>query len=196
MPQVIEECDNISDEERLSLSSLYNFFCGMHLVVNMAECSSESLRLFEWTSPSHEDLKKKRGNKKFRLLSQVFRLSQHTSSLSHFRGNCFSILFHNAAAVYFLRLYTVQFLIQVPNKLLAAVLSNIQDFNLAACKALGLVDKYITGPPWRILESDITFCTCQANTTLSLRCTFSTVLMQEFMTGETIPFNPDQERPT
>ena len=43
LPQVIEEWDNISDEERLSLSSMYNFFCGMHLVVNMAECSSESL---------------------------------------------------------------------------------------------------------------------------------------------------------
>ena len=81
----------------------------------------------------------------------------------------------------------------MPNKLLAAVLMNIQkDFNLAACKALGLVDKYITGPLWRILESDIHILDMPGKYRSLLeflqRCTSSTVLMQEFMTGETVPF--------
>ena len=46
---------------------------------------------------------------------------------------------------------------QTPNQLLRAVLSDIQvPEYLAGCKALGLVNKIVTGPLWRILEtSDI-----------------------------------------
>ena len=46
---------------------------------------------------------------------------------------------------------------QTPNQLLWAVLSDIQvPEHLAGCKALGLVNKVVTGPLWRILEtSDI-----------------------------------------
>ena len=88
-------------------------------------------------------------------------------------------------SISFAHTYIVQFLTQVwgiPNKLLAAVLTNIQkDFNLAACKALGLVDKYITGPLWRILESDIHILDMPGKYCSLLeflqRCTSSKVLM-------------------
>ena len=43
---------------------------------------------------------------------------------------------------------------QTPNQLLRAVFSDIQvPEYLAGCKALGLVNKVVTGPLWRILES-------------------------------------------
>lgn len=47
---------------------------------------------------------------------------------------------------------------QTPNQLLKAVLADIKiPEHLAGCKALGLVNKFITGPLWRVLDSkDIT----------------------------------------
>lgn len=43
---------------------------------------------------------------------------------------------------------------QTPNQLLRAVFNDIQvPEYLAGCKALGLVNKIITGPLWRVLES-------------------------------------------
>ena len=43
---------------------------------------------------------------------------------------------------------------QTPNQLLRAVLCDIQVLEyLAGCRTLGLINKAITGPLWRILES-------------------------------------------
>lgn len=47
LPQVVSNWEGISENEQQSMSQMYNFFCGMHLVVNMAETVSESLKLFE-----------------------------------------------------------------------------------------------------------------------------------------------------
>ena len=43
---------------------------------------------------------------------------------------------------------------QTPNQLLRAVYSDIQvPEYLAGCRALGLINKIVTGPLWRLLES-------------------------------------------
>ena len=47
LPTVIQEWEQLSDEERQSMSRMYNFYCGMHFVTNMAEHASEAMRLFE-----------------------------------------------------------------------------------------------------------------------------------------------------
>ena len=47
LPQVVSNWDSMSEDEQQSMSQMYNFFCGMHLVVNMAETVSESLKLFK-----------------------------------------------------------------------------------------------------------------------------------------------------
>ena len=158
LPQVVEEWDNLLAEKQMLLSSMYNFFCSMHLVVNMAECSSESLRLFEdsTSAPSQQHTHgesgpvqlirlvcksfEKRGDEKsgcpVRFSGFLRRQGIPHNPLVHFRGNRFNIPFHNAAAVYFLHSHIVKFLTQVwgmPNHLLATVLTDIQkDFNLAA----------------------------------------------------------------
>ena len=42
------------------------------------------------------------------------------------------------------------------NKLLKAVHSDLQiKFYLCGCRALGLINKFVTGPLWRLLESGI-----------------------------------------
>ena len=61
----------------------------------------------------------------------------------------FGIIFANGARVFYLCQIIADFLEShgTPNRLLKAVLEDIKnDVNLAGCKALGLVDKLITGP--------------------------------------------------
>ena len=77
--------------------------------------------------------------------------------LAPFRGNGFNILFYDAGVVYYLAPLISKFLTdvwQTPNKLLRAVLTDVQvPENLAGCKALGLINKIVTGPLWRVIES-------------------------------------------
>ena len=77
--------------------------------------------------------------------------------LAPFRGNRFNILLYDAGVIYLSSSLIKKFLIEVwqtPNKLLRTVLVDVQvpEF-IAGCKALGLVNKLITGPLWRVIES-------------------------------------------
>lgn len=183
LPNVMENWGDLSDSERQSLSQMHNFYCGMHLVVNMAEHTSETLKLIE---RNYEDTSKfafntdneagtlrlirtackafeKRGDEKsgcpLQFSAYLKRKGVAKSPLIHFRGNRFNVLFANGARVYNLHSHIVDFLQNVwgtPNRLLKAVLEDASSDNyIAGCKALGLVDKLITGPLWRILESDV-----------------------------------------
>lgn len=77
--------------------------------------------------------------------------------LATFRGNRFNIVFYDAGALYYISSLVKKFFIEVwqtPNQLLRAVLADIQvPEYLAGCRALGLVNKCVTGPLWRILET-------------------------------------------
>ena len=79
--------------------------------------------------------------------------------LATFKGNRFNILFYDAGALYYISdLVKALFkdIRQTPNQLLRAVNQDIQvPEYVAGCKALGLINKVITGPLWRVLESDI-----------------------------------------
>lgn len=78
--------------------------------------------------------------------------------LATFKGNRFNILFYDAGALYYISDLVKAFfkdVWQTPNQLLHAVNQDIQvPEYVAGCKALGLVNKIITGPLWRVLESD------------------------------------------
>ena len=80
--------------------------------------------------------------------------------LASFRGNRFNILFYDAGALCYIAELVKRFFIEVwqtPNQLLRAVLADIQvPEYVAGYKALGLINKIITGPLWRVLEcSDV-----------------------------------------
>ena len=69
--------------------------------------------------------------------------------LASFRYN---ILFYDVGALFYIKELVKKFFIdvwQTPNQLLRAVLADIQvaEF-IAGCKALGLINKIITGPLW------------------------------------------------
>ena len=91
------------------------------------------------------------------FLTYLQSLGFQTMPLAAFKGNRFNIVFYNGAGVYFLRQPITSFLSDVhgtPNHLLRAVQADIAvpEF-LAGCRALGLLDKLVTGPLWRCLQS-------------------------------------------
>ena len=75
--------------------------------------------------------------------------------LATFRGNRFNIIFHDAAGVYYLREHLAEFFESygTDNPLLKAVAADLAEPTfIAGCKALGLLNKFVTGPLWRILK--------------------------------------------
>ena len=221
LPIVIQDWDDFIPEEKQSMSQMHNFFCGMHLVVNMAEHASECLKLIERNYPNNPKFAfnndsesgtlrlirttckafEKRGNEKsgcpLQFTSYLKRNGIAKNPLIHFRGNRFNIIFANGARVYSLHNHITDFLKNVwgtPNHLLKAVLEDATNDNyIAGCKALGLIDKLITGPLWRILESDIHILDIPEYYT-KLRIFFKETTAQNInsvMIGERIPFTPD-----
>ena len=94
LPLVISNWDMLSEEEHLHLSSLNNFFCGMHVVVGMADCASSTLLQWESTHfdgnvpPNRHVLVRKSEPGAIRLIRTACKaLSRHgseqTSHLQH-----------------------------------------------------------------------------------------------------------------
>ena len=81
--------------------------------------------------------------------------------LAPFVGNRFNIIFHNGGGVFYLHEHLRPFfeLMKDENKLLKAVHYDLAVSSfLAGCRALGLINKFITGPLWRVLaKNDISF---------------------------------------
>ena len=219
LPSVIQNWENITIQEQQSMAQMFNFFCGMHLVVNMAEHVSESLKLFEQAHPTDTQSVtsndsssgtirlirtackafEKRGDEKsgYPLQFNTY-LSQNgveKNPLIHFRGNRFNVVFANGARVFYLHRHVVNFLtnsLGTPNRLLKAVLDDAScKLYVAGCKALGLIDKHITGPLWRILESNVHILDLPHYYNKLLAFVQQCTDMNGFMTGECIPF-PDK----
>ena len=220
LPNVIKNWEGLSDDERSTLSQMHNFYCSMHLVVNMAEHTSESLKLIErnYDPPTTHAViatnesstvrlirtackaLEKRGDEKsgcpLQFTSYLKRKGMSKNPLIHFRGNQFNVLFANGARIYHLHKHISDFL-QIwgtPNRLLQAVLEDITNpINIAGSKALGLIDKHITGPLWRVIESDIhvldILCHYTKLKEFFEKSTESNIYL--FMTGEDIPFSSD-----
>ena len=142
-----------ADEQR-SICTLNNFFCGLHLLVGMAD---ESV-----VQQPFQILLKSLNLELFALFEQHVRpmldllphflLSQgmKKNPLVSFRGNHFNIVIYDVGALYHIAEYVLKFfkdVWQTPNELLKAVYSDIQvpEF-VAGCCALGLINKIITGP--------------------------------------------------
>ena len=177
LPTVVTNWETMDIAEKEHLMRMNNFFCGLHYVVGLAECTDECLKLWESASDNlsvqstsgtqrlvrtackafHHRGSQKAGSS---VLFQSF-LRKHNINkipLAHFVGNRFNVLFYDAAGVYYLQHLMVRFIESIhgvkANQLLQSVLRDLKTPNLiAGCRALGLVDKIITGPLWRKLVS-------------------------------------------
>lgn len=217
LPTVIEDWNDLNDFTEMewqSMSQMYHFFCGMHVVVNMAEHASESLKLFEnalndseaqqpdagtirlirTACKSFEKWGDEKSGYQLQFTTYLKKQGIETNPFIHFRGNRFNVVFANGGRVYYLREHIINFLTKTwgtPNRLLKEVLEDASnDLYIAGCKALGLTDKFITRPLWRILKSDIHILDLSEYYTKLLGFLENCKDASEFMTGENIPF-PD-----
>ena len=81
----------------------------------------------------------------------------HKIPLAQFVGNRFNILFYDAAGIYYLRDDMIQFIDEIhgtqANRLLQCVKADLKNPSyIVGCRALGLIDKIVTGPIWRKLK--------------------------------------------
>ena len=176
LPDVIGNWEKYSADEKENMTRMNNFFCGLHYVVGLAECTEEAIKLWEASVASTETSGSSGTQRLIRTACKALHHhgSQQCGSSSLFRsylkqegifkiplaqfvGNCFNILFYDAAGVYYLKDHIIQFIESIhgtqANRLLQSVLKDIKNTAfISGCRALGLIDKIVTGPLWRKLE--------------------------------------------
>lgn len=177
LPDIISDWNGLSEEEQQQFTRMNNFYCALHFVVGLAETAEATLKVWESTFDLMHTGNSSGTQRLVRTVCKAFHRrgseqagcsvdfrtylrgrSIHKLPLAAFRGNRFNILFYDAAGVYFLKAYMEDYLSKhhkgALNKLLQAVLADLRvPQYIAGCKALGIVDKLITGPFWRYIEA-------------------------------------------
>ena len=154
--------------------------CNLHFLLGLADASENGLKSFEKAVRSEPISSfnriisfsesgilrtirtvcktfQKHGSEQSGVMSPfaIF-LRENPVRLTKFKGNRFNVVFWNAACVYFHHNHFMEFfrVHGTPNKLLRAVKEDLQEtINMAGIRALGIMDKLITGPFWRLCES-------------------------------------------
>ena len=147
---------NISDEKRDATSTLNHFFCGLHVIVGMAETALSTLKEWELMYITNEAsnptvVKRDTEAGTVRLVGTACKAFQKHGSeqsgawghfnsflqsngvqslpLAKFKGKRLNILFYDAGALFSISPLIIKFLKDLwgtPNQLLRAVLVNIQ----------------------------------------------------------------------
>lgn len=179
LPKAIENWSEMTETEQNQFIRMNNFFCGLHFIVGLADTAEESLKL--WEISEENSASSQSGTQ--RLVRTACKAFHHQGSqqcgcftlfkeylkghqierlpLARFVGNRFNILFYDAAGVYYLHSHMISYIETVhgnqANRLIQAVHNDLKNPGyIAGCRALGLIDKVITGPLWRKLtESSI-----------------------------------------
>ncbi|XP_072177862.1 uncharacterized protein [Diadema setosum] len=137
----------IFGDDRVGAESL----SGMH--VESGECGT--VRLVRTICKSVQDRGCERSGKPVEFRSFLKSKGVEHVPLAPFHGNRFNILFHNGAGVYFLLSHLKEFFAEhaKDNNLLRAVDADLHVTQyLAATRALGLIDKLVTAPLWRVIN--------------------------------------------
>ena len=188
LPNIKSNWELLSETEKSKHLNVNEYFCGLHIIVALADTAEACLKL--WEGVVFSDPKKvgslNHGSYSngesgpLRLIRSVCKLVQergceksgrmvsfatfmketkHMDNLPlySFLGNRFNILFLNGAGVFYLHPFLVEFLnnLSLDNKLMSAVYHDLQVLHFrVACQALDLIDKYVTGPPWRMMVKE------------------------------------------
>ena len=175
---------NQSENEKKEMVKINGLFCGLHVVANLGTAAQSGLKKYESQHPNIETGGFATANSKSDdtvwIVSKAFTLegdhksgdaeefreflrSEHglKSQLVNFAHNRFNVFFHNGGAVFFHREHIKDFIkncTSKENRLMTTILGCLgSNVCLAGCRALGIIDKAITGPIWRILESKLNF---------------------------------------
>ena len=141
LPLIIDNWESLEESEQASMSQMFHYFCGMHLLVNMAENVTEALKLFESANDTGDNQEsstvrlvrtackafQRRACEKsgcpLQFTSYLKQQGFDSNPLINFRGNRYNVLFANGGRVFQL----INFLKKVwgtPNRLLQAVLND------------------------------------------------------------------------
>ena len=120
---------------------------------------SGTTRLIRTVCKSVQEKGCEKSGRMFSFITHMKELGVNQIPLYPFLGNRFNILFLNGAGVFSLYSFLLDFFIKVEteNKLLGAVSNDLKvNAYKAGCKALGLIDKLVTGPLWRAMIEEKT----------------------------------------
>ena len=179
LPSAIENWDLLSKENQKRFSEMANFFCKMHMLPNFALEVDKTLRAFEDLALKSKDSQyafqttesgasrlvrtsakavHPHGSDEAGIASDFKSFLKGKSKeleIVSFRGNRFNILFYDAGALYYHwdDLYELLTSWPSPNRLLLAMKEDMDnEVHKAGVRSLGIIDKLITGPFWRLIE--------------------------------------------
>lgn len=144
------------DVEKDQMTRMNNFFCGLHYLVGLAECTDETIKLWEANSSSEEEQSTGSSGTQ-RLVRTACKAFHHRGSqqcgsstlfrsylrkqgihkipLAQFVGNRFNILFYDAAGIYYLQSHMIKFIESIHGKqancLLECVLKTLPIYQAA-----------------------------------------------------------------
>ena len=182
LPKVMSNWDELEDIQKGEIIRMGNFFCKLHLLCKFSTETDKLLKEFEYIILDKDYEKQFAFNTKESSPTQLIRIAckafhprgsdecgvasyfnvflskrDQSNLFASFIGNRFNILYYNASALYFLKDAINDFIEgwPEPNKLIKSVDELMQNpFNMACVRALGIVDKIVTGPFWRIVEGN------------------------------------------
>ena len=181
LPNAIKNWNELSADDQSLLGEMGNFFCKLHLLANFATEGDKVLNVFEkfvlcddYETVFAFNTKESGAARLVRTACKAFHVrgsdeagvasyfnsflagQDQTSQFASFIGNRFNILFYNAAALYYHRHSVLKFVKSWPNpnNLLKAVAEDLSNKVFCAeVRALGIIDKLLTGPLWRLIEA-------------------------------------------
>ena len=175
LPDIIDKWDELPEDQRKALLHVNKFHCGLHALANAATSCEETLRQHEKENNIISSGFKFRSESNtysfIKAMCNLFfkdgggcpgdiqiYLREHGVEkipLQPFSGSRFNILFYNGGGVFFCKKNVLSYLKEVTvnkNRLHTAILSDISnDDILSGCRALGLINKFMTGPLWRAM---------------------------------------------
>lgn len=151
LPKVVEKWEDLSEDSKKSLEQMGNFYCKLHLLVNLGKEANKALKLFEHAATEGRNplaflSSNESGSCRLtRTACEAFHprgsqtagvskyfdvhLSENgvESKLVEFIGNRFYIIFYNSAAVFYHKSHIPDFLFKwpSPNRLLQLVAKDI-----------------------------------------------------------------------
>nr|XP_047132372.1 uncharacterized protein LOC124811137 [Hydra vulgaris] len=181
LPIAISNWDFLSSNVKDNMKDMSNFFCKLHLLANFASETDKVLYSFEKILLQNDfetvfafsgkecgavrlvrttcKAFHSRGSEEAGVASWFNSFLSSRNDKSYFVpfiGNRFNILYYNAAALYYHKDSITKFFNAWPNpnNLLKAIKEDITNLVfIAEVRALGIIDKLLTGPMWRIIES-------------------------------------------
>ena len=179
LPAIVKNFEDLSENEKNSLSGMGRFACRLHLLANFGSEADKAMLAFE------NSVCEGKNPYSYGTESGAFRLCrtaakaftrrgcekagvpdyfepflkgrERVNRMITFHGHRINLIFHDGAAVFHHRKDISDFLKDWPdpNLLLQSVKFDIHESAyLAGCRALGIFDKLVTGPFWQLLESE------------------------------------------